>query len=303
MMLDVAVIIPTLNGGQDLEQVLPRLTEAIDPSQIWIIDSGSKDKTVELSKQHRVNIYPIERGSFNHGGTRNLGRSLVNAEILIYLTQDAIPAGPDFLEKLVEPFSDPDVALAYGRQLPRIGAGPLEAFPRLFNYSDTNLVKSKADIPRLGIKTFFCSDSFCAYRTHAWDEVGGFPERTLTWEDQHIAARLIAKGYKIAYVPNAQVYHSHSYTLKEEFQRYFDTGSFLKKETWMREMAGNAEGEGMRFLKKQIEYLIKVQKTHLIPYSLMATLVKYTGYRVGMMEPSLSIRLKKVFSQQKYFWN
>ncbi len=302
-MIDVAVIIPTLNGGQDLEQVLPRLTKAVDPSQIWIIDSGSKDKTVELSKQHRVNIYPIERGSFNHGGTRNLGRSLVNAEILIYLTQDAIPAGTDFLEKLVEPFSDPDVALAYGRQLPRIGAGPLEAFPRLFNYSDTNLVKSKADIPRLGIKTFFCSDSFCAYRTHAWDKVGGFPERTLTWEDQHIAARLIAKGYKIAYVPNAQVYHSHSYTLKEEFQRYFDTGSFLKKETWMREMAGNAEGEGMRFLKKQIEYLIEEQKTHLIPYSLLATLVKYMGYRVGMVEPSLSISLKRAFSQQKYFWN
>jgi rhamnosyltransferase len=303
MMFDIAVLIPTLNGERYLQQVLPQLVDAVDPSQVWIIDSASRDKTVELCKQYHVNIYPIERRKFNHGGTRNFGRSLVHPEILVYMTQDAVPATPDFLKQLTKPFADAEVALTYGRQLPRLGAGPLEAFPRLFNYPDTNLVKSKADISRLGIKTFFCSDSFCAYRTSAWDAVGGFPERTLTWEDQHIAARLIAKGYKVAYAADAQVYHSHSYTLKEEFQRYFDAGAFLKKEAWMREMVGQAEGEGMRFLKEQIRYLINVQKTYLIPYSLMATVVKYMGYRTGMIEPSLPLGLKRVFSQQKYFWN
>jgi rhamnosyltransferase len=303
MMLDIAVLIPTLNGERDLQKALPPLVEAIDPSRVWIIDSASRDKTVELCKQYHVNIYPLERREFNHGGTRNLGRSLVQAEILVYMTQDAVPATPDFLRQLTKPFADVEVALAYGRQLPRVGAGPLESFPRLFNYPDTDFVKSKADIPHLGIKTFFCSDSFCAYRTSAWDAVGGFPARTLTWEDQHIAARLITKGYKIAYAADAQVYHSHSYTLKEEFQRYFDTGSFLNKESWMREMVGQAEGEGMRFLKEQIRYLINEQNTHLIPYSLMATAVKYIGYRAGMIEPSLPLSVKRVLSQQKYFWN
>jgi rhamnosyltransferase len=302
MMLDIAVLIPTLNGERDLQQVLPMLVNAVDPSQVWIIDSASRDKTVELCNQYRVNFYPIERRKFNHGGTRNLGRSLVEADILVYMTQDAVPATPDFLEQLTKPFADAEVALTYGRQLPRVGAGPLEAFPRLFNYPDTNVVKSKADIPRLGIKTFFCSDSFCAYRTSAWDAVGGFPKRTLTWEDQHIAARLIAKGYKVAYAADAQVYHSHSYTLKEEFQRYFDTGSFLKRESWMCEMVGNAEGEGIRLLKEQVMYLMNTQNMHLIPYSLIATAVKYVGYRIGMLESSLPLHLKRAFSQQKYFW-
>lgn len=302
-MLNIAVIIPTLNGERDLQQVLPRLVDAVDSSQIWIIDSASKDKTVELCRQYHVNIYPIERRNFNHGGTRNLGRSLVQAEILVYMTQDAVPTTPDFLKHLTKPFADTEVALTYGRQLPRVGASPLESFPRLFNYPNTNLVKSKADIPRLGIKTFFCSDSFCAYRTSAWDAVEGFPERTLTWEDQHIAARLIAKDYKIAYAADAQVYHSHSYTLKEEFQRYFDTGAFLKKESWMREMVGQAEGEGMRLLKEQILYLKDTQNMHLIPYSLITTAVKYMGYRTGMLESSLPLNLKRAFSQQKYFWN
>lgn len=301
-MLDIAVFIPTLNGERDLQHVLPQLVEALDPSKVWIIDSASWDKTVELCNQYRVNIYPLERGKFNHGGTRNLGRSLVQAEVLVYMTQDAIPANIDSLQRLIEPFADSSVALAYGRQLPRPGSGPLEAFPRLFNYPDTSFIKSKADIPRLGIKTFFCSDSFCAYRSSAWDEVGGFPERTLTWEDQHIAARLIAKGYKIAYAADAQVYHSHSYTLREEFQRYFDTGSFLKRESWMCEMVGNAEGEGMRLLNEQVMYLINTQNTHLIPYSLVATAVKYMGYRIGLLESSLPLNLKRAFSQQKYYW-
>jgi rhamnosyltransferase len=302
-MLDIAVLIPTLNGEQNLQQVLPQLLDVVDPSQVWIIDSASGDRTVELCKRYHVNIHPIERRKFNHGGTRNLGRSLVQADILAYMTQDAIPVSPDSLQRLIRPFADPNVALTYGRQLPHPGTGPLEAFPRLFNYPATSFVKSKADIPRLGIKTFFCSDSFCAYRTNAWDEVGGFPARTLTWEDQHIAARLIAKGHKIAYAADAQVYHSHSYSLREEFQRYFDAGAFLKKESWMREMAGQAEGEGMRFFKEQIRYLINAKKTYLIPYSLMATAIKYAGYRAGMIEPYLPLDLKRVFSQQKYFWN
>jgi rhamnosyltransferase len=302
MMLDVAVIIPTLNGEQYLRQGLPHLLSAISPSQVWIVDSASRDSTVEFCKQSGVNIYPVERGTFNHGGTRNLGRSLVQAEILVYMTQDVVPASSDFLQKLIEPFADPSIAIAYGRQLPRPSAGPLEAFPRLFNYPDISFVKSKADIPRLGIKTFFCSDSFCAYRANAWDAIGGFPERTLTWEDQHIAARLVDKGHQIAYVADAQVYHSHSYTLKEEFQRYFDAGSFLKSESWMRDMAGNAEGEGIRLFKEQTKYLANTQNVHLIPYSLIAIAAKYMGYRIGMLESSLPLSLKKAFSQQKHFW-
>jgi rhamnosyltransferase len=301
-MLDIAIIIPTLDGERNLQQNLPHLLSAIDPRKVWIIDSDSRDKTVELCKQSGVNIYPIERRKFNHGGTRNLGRSLVQAEILVYMTQDASPASPDFLQRLVEPFADPNVAMVYGRQLPRPGAAPLEAFPRLFNYPDASFIKSRADIPRLGIKTFFCSDSFCAYRASAWDEMGGFPERTINSEDWHIAARLVAKGYQIAYAADAQVYHSHNYTLRQEFQRYFDLGSFLKKESWMREMVGGAEGEGMRLLQKQIEYLMDKQKAHLIPHMLIATAMKYMGYRAGMVEPSLPLSLKKAFSQQKYFW-
>jgi rhamnosyltransferase len=218
------------------------------------------------------------------------------------MTQDAIPVDASFLEELLRPFQDANIGMVYGRQLPVPGAPPLEVFPRLFNYPADSFVKSQDDLPKLGIKTFFCSDSFCAYRTNTWDEMGGFPKRVIIGEDQHIAARMIKSDYKIAYAANAQVYHSHSYTVLQEFQRYFDTGAFYSEQGWILDLAGQAEGEGMRFLKAQTSYLWKIGKGYLIPYSLMLTIVKYLGYRVGLLESRLPLGWKVFCSQQKYFW-
>jgi rhamnosyltransferase len=244
----------------------------------------------------------IDRATFNHGGTRHWARSLVTADVLVYMTQDAIPAHPEALSRLVEPLTDPSVAVAYGRQLARPGSGPLEAFPRLFNYPDRSEIKSKADLTRLGMKTFFCSNSFCAYRTDAWDAAGGFPNRVLISEDHYLTARLLMAGYKVAYVAEAQVHHSHHYTLLDEFRRYFDHGAFLRTEAWMRELAGEVEGEGFRLVREQAAYLWRAGQAHLIPYSLLAAVVKYTGYRVGYLEPHLPRVLARHLSRQPYFW-
>ena len=132
--------------------------------------------------------------------------------------------------------------------------------------------------------------------------MGGFPRHTLTWEDQYVAAKVIDRGYWIAYEAEAAVYHSHHYGLKDEFRRYFDAGAFLKKESWMRQMAGNAEGEGKKFLLEELKYLQQQGKGQLIPYAVLSTAVKYLGYRTGMLEQHLPLNLKQRLSQQPYFW-
>lgn len=303
-MYSVRIIIPTRNAEKFLPVSLPILTTVVSPSDILLIDSNSGDRTVEIAQGFGVHLHSIDQATFNHGDTRNLGRYWGNTEvdILVYLTQDAIPVEDNFLAELLLPFQDETIGIVYGRQLPVPGAPPMEVFPRLFNYPAASLVKSQSDIPTMGIKTFFCSDSFCAYRRNAWDEVGGFPKQVIIGEDQHIAARMIKNNYRIAYAANAQVYHSHSYTLMQEFQRYFDTGAFYSHQRWILDLAGQAEGEGMRFLQAQTSYLWKIGKLHLIPYSLVLTLIKYLGYRIGLLESYLPLNLKIFCSQQKYFW-
>jgi rhamnosyltransferase len=300
----VYIIIPTRNAEHFLPRSLPLLTAVLPPEQIFLIDSASQDGTAMIAKSFGVKLHVIDQQVFNHGGTRNLGRSLlpVDAEFLVYMTQDAIPGDRYFLAELLQPFGDRQVGVVYGRQLPMPGAQPLEAFPRMFNYPPSSQVKSQQDLPVLGIKTFFCSDSFCAYRASAWDEVGGFPPGVIIGEDQYIGAKMIAQGYRIVYAAAAQVYHSHHYTLLEEFQRYFDTGAFFSRQRWLLEMAGQAEGEGMRFLRAQTVYLWTIGQVHLIPYSLLLTIVKYLGYRMGLIEARLPLGWKILLSQQKYFW-
>jgi rhamnosyltransferase len=185
--------------------------------------------------------------------------------------------------------------------LPRKSAGPIEAHARLFNYPPESLLKSSADIPSLGIKAAFISNSFAAYRCSALREVHGFPMNTIVSEDTYVAAMMIEAGWKIKYCADAAVYHSHNYTMTQEFQRYFDLGVFHSREPWIRGRFGHAEGEGRKFVLSKLTFLRKKNKW-LIPSALLRTVIKYLGFRLGFCEAYLPIKLKVWLSMQKNYW-
>ena len=195
--MNIALIVPTLNPGvRWLAWLEAYASQTLKPTHALVIDSASTDGYVEKAAEYGFKIITIKKEAFNHGGTRQLGINLVpDAELCIFMTQDAILHDPSSLENLIKPFLvDQDIAAVYGRQLPHIGANPLEAHARLFNYPDQSQLKSKTDIPRLGIKTAFCSNSFAAYRVTALKAVGGFPENTIFAEDMYVAAKMILSG-------------------------------------------------------------------------------------------------------------
>lgn len=301
--LKYQLCIPTLNAGNHLKALLSAIRQqTLPPDNSLIIDSGSTDETVSIASEAGAAVHAIPRTEFNHGGTRQLGVTMMaDADIIVFLTQDAIPAHPEALENLLACFADERVGAAYGRQLPRRGAGSIEAHARLFNYPQQSRVKSMADAAGLGIKTAFISNSFAAYRRSALAAVGGFPLNAICTEDTHVAARMLIAGWKVAYCAEAKVYHSHGYGYWQEFRRYFDIGFFYGRETWLRQAFGNAEGEGARFLRSEFTYLLR-NKPVLIPSALLRTLLKLLGYRLGFMEEILPERLKAFFSMNKGYW-
>src|SRR6202007_1280250 len=121
-----------------------------------------------------------------------------DADICVFLTQDAILAAPDSIGNLVSAFEDQQIALAYGRQLPHRNARPLETHARLFNYHTRHEVRSYSDKDKLGFKVFFCSNSFAAYRKSALSEIGGFPSDSIMGEDAIVSAKLLLGGYRVA---------------------------------------------------------------------------------------------------------
>ncbi len=303
--MKIALIVPTYCAGKlwsEFWQALEHQTRY--PDVIQIIDSGSTDNTVAIAQAHRhVSCTIIDKTDFNHGGTRNLAVSMVeDVDILIFLTQDAILNDATALENILEIFEDKDVAAVCGRQLPHHDANPIARHARLFNYPSVSSVKTKNDIPSLGIKTVFMSNSFAAYRACVYKEMGGFPLHTILAEDMYMAARMIQAGYKVAYCAEAAVRHSHNYTPAEEFKRYFDTGVFHETTSWIQQDFGGAGGEGVRFVKSEIIYLLKHAPLWLIRAGI-TTVAKLSGYKLGLRWRSLSLKQCKKLSMYKSYWN
>ena len=303
-MKSFAVIVPTLNPGAGWQDWLNAFAkQSVQPDQAVVIDSGSLGPEVERSVDAGFEVIRIAKSDFNHGGTRQKGVDLLRAEcdVVIFLTQDAILADELALGNLLQVFDDPQVSAAYGRQLPHKNAGPLGAHARYFNYGARSSRRSLASIPEFGFKTCFISNSFAAYRIKDLRAVGGFPSDVILGEDTCVAAKLILDGKKVAYVADACVYHSHDYTILEEFRRYFDTGVLHAQQPWLIESFGGASGEGKRFVISELKYLLR-NAPYLIPSAMIRTCMKLLGYRLGRAYTRIPAEWRPCLSMHKGFW-
>jgi rhamnosyltransferase len=301
--IKVALLIPTLNAGKEWLNTLDSIkSQTFEIRTKIIIDSGSVDDTVPSARQFGFEVVEIKKAEFNHGKTRQQAADLSNgADICIFLTQDAILASADAIQNIVAVFDDPEVGMAYGRQLPHQNAKPLETHARLFNYPDEPVINSISDADKLGFKITFCSNSFAAYRYSALMEVGGFPTDSIMGEDAIVAAKMIQAGYKKAYVANAAVYHSHSYTVSEEFRRYFDTRVFHEQNKWIIETYGKPTGAGIKFMVSELKYVLKHDPKSIVK-SISSLGAKWLGYKSGGFYKKMSRSMLKKLSMHHFYW-
>lgn len=298
------ISIPTYNGGELWKETITSIKKyAPEGTFIQVIDSSSKDNTVDDALTAGFHVEIISSAEFNHGGTRNkaVNNFSDDYDIAIFLTQDAIPQA-NFIEKILTAFEDPDVACVYGRQLPHINANPLARHARAFSYPDRGYVARIDDARTMGIKTVFMSNSFSAYRISLFKQLGGFPSETILCEDMYFTAKAILAGYKSAYIADAMVRHSHNYSPVEEFKRYFDIGVFHYDEPWIRERIGSAGGEGKKFIVSEFRYLLK-HGFWWMPLGFLNNFMKIVGYKFGQNYKKIPLPLIKKLSMHKRFWN
>jgi len=282
------VVIPTHNVGQHFPDLLDSLqTQTLKPAQIIIIDSGSTDETCGVTKQRNCKLITIDRTDFDHGTTRNLAMSEVSSEFAIFLTQDAMPVDEYMIAELIKPMqADANIAICYGRQLPRPNAGPLERFAREFSYPPQSILKTKNHIDILGLKAFFCSNCCSAVRRSTFDELGGFKNNVIVNEDMLFAANAILKGYFVYYTATAKVYHSHAYSLHEIFKHYFKIGRFFADNKWLLEITG-LKRYGGEMLKSGVKTFWQKRALHYIAAFLTELAVKAVACKLGWYYQSL----------------
>jgi rhamnosyltransferase len=300
----LSVILPTWNGAVSLRELFVALSrQTVLLHELLVVDSSSEDETAAIAKEFGAKVLIVPQEDFDHGGTRSMIARKSRGDVLIFLTQDAVPVSTDALAKLIQPLlSDEKIAVTYGRQLPNHDATVLAAHLRYFNYPSQAVVRSFADRERFGLQTVFASNTFAAYRRTALAEVDYFKAGLIFGEDTCVVGRLLMQGYKVAYVAEAMVFHSHNYTCLQEFRRSFDIGVLHVTERWLLETYGRAEGRGWQYVHSGLSYLVQVKKRAQLPSFFWKMVLKFLGYKLGRNFQLLPLWLVPVLSMHGSWW-
>lgn len=284
--MKINVIIPTYKPDEGFIKLLQKLCEqtvkvdrviVMNTEESLFFKAGIPE---DITSKLIVEVHHISKDEFDHGKTRHEAMEMADADICVLMTQDAMPADRKLIEELIRPFENGEIAVSYGRQLAFENSSFVEKLTRDFNYPDEDIVKSIADLDRLQIKTFFCSNVCSAYRKSVYTELGGFVRKTIFNEDMLFAAKALRAGYKTAYCSKARVYHSHDYTGKQHFKRNFDNGVSHALYPEVFEGVGQ-DGEGLKMVKTVTGKLIKGGHILGVPRYIWHTGCKYIGFKLG----------------------
>lgn len=308
----VDLIIPVYRPGKSFKELLKRIREQDYPIRRIIIMNTEKqfwkpeyEEIFEKkgTQETEMEVHHLSREEFDHGGTRDRGIRLSDADVCILMTHDAVPADRKLVGNLIKALeSGPDIAAAYARQLPFEDCSLMEKYTRAFNYPAESRIKSAADLKELGIKTFFCSNVCAAYDTAIYRSLGGFIKKTIFNEDMIYAAKAVENGYRIAYAADARVFHSHNYTAVEQFHRNFDLA--VSQADHPEVFSGiRSEGEGIRLVRRTAAFLVRQGKWMLLPKLAVHSGFKYAGYLLGKQYKRLPRSLVLWLTMNKNYWN
>lgn len=297
----VSVVIPVLNAAA----FLPDLLKAIfaqkprPPDEVILVDSLSTDGTRDLaSSDSRIRVIPIS--NFSHGRARNLGAREARGDIIALLTQDALPAGPDWLDRLLEPFADPTVAAVYSRQIPRPDAAPMERFFLLTIFPNAGPTRrEKGDKPYLGFSDVFFSNVSAAVRRNVLLRFP-FDEELIMSEDQQFARDILNAGYATMYQPSSAVIHSHRYTLKHVFRRHFDSVYSLTK-IFSGHDFGTTASIGIRYVFREMAYMAR-NHPRCLPYYFLYCIAKASGIITAHFADRMPRWMARKCSLHPYYW-
>jgi len=229
MLESISIVIPTLNGAETLPAVLEAIArQRVDvPVELLAVDSGSTDGTVSLLQQSHVDVTSIPSQAFDHGLTRNLALSRAHGDLVVLLVQDAVPVSDDWLATLTAPFrADPRLAGTFARQEPRPDADAItrryhasylaaSRCGRVIAIDGADGFEQLSPQERLDRCTF---DNVCScVRRSVWQRYRF--RSTPIGEDIAWAKDVLLAGYRLAYVPDAVVVHSHHRSARYEFWR------------------------------------------------------------------------------------
>lgn len=241
--MNIEIICPLYNAEKYIETLDTSLKKQknVKIQKITYILTESTDQTEKILRRISAEYCVIKLEEFSHSLSREFVAMESTAGILVFITQDIIIAGDDWLYNLTYPIVNNEVEAAFSRQISKYNN--IEKYTREKNYPEQSYTVAKKDIEKLGLRTFFFSDASSAIKAEVFKNLNGYDhKKMLTNEDQYIAYKLIMNGYRIKYCSDSIVFHSHNFTIKQLFKRYYAFGMFFKENSYLDQYGTDESG-------------------------------------------------------------
>jgi rhamnosyltransferase len=286
----ISVVIPVKNGGTDLVRCLDGIArQRLDePMEVIVVDSGSTDGSPERARAAGAVVHEIPAEEFGHGRTRNLGARLSTGDLVVFTSQDAVADDETWLGCLAGAARrSPEVAGAYGRQLPHLGARPPEQFFLDFMYGPKERTQRLATGEELSYEETLFSNVNAAIPRAIVEQFPFRDDLTMS-EDQEWSRRVLHAGFALVYEPRAAVRHSHPYTIGSAFRRFFDSG-VSAEHAYVEGDASRAalRRAGSRYAREELAWLWRTGRRRWIPYTVVYELGKFAGLQLGLRHARL----------------
>lgn len=278
----VDIICPIYNAEEYIVELNQSLLaqKNVKINNINYILTEGKDNTEDLLIKNKCKYEKIKKEDFSHSLVREKAAFNSKADIIVFITQDIHIVSDDYLYNLINPIILGEVQATYSRQLTKYEN--IEKYTRESNYPEESLIKSKKNIDKLGLKTFFFSDASSAIKKDIFVELDGYDHKNLPInEDMYFAYKLIMNDYKIKYCADSLVYHSHNFKLRQLYERYKLTGKFFKQNSYLDQYGTNSSGGSLA--KYIIKRAIKDKNIKVLvryPFDMAARLI---GMKVGKL--------------------
>jgi len=215
-----SIIIRAYNEEKHIARLLDGIAQqTVHDVQVILVDSGSTDHTVQIAQRYQVDVVQIQPHNFTFGHSLNSGIQKARADLIVIASAHVYPVYPDWLEKLLQPFQDKHVALVYGKQR------GCESSHFSENQIFTHWYPEQT---QLNQRHPFCNNANAAIRKSLWKE-HPYNENLPALEDLAWARWAFDKGYRIAYVAEAEIVHLHGESSKGIYNRYKREGMAFKQ--------------------------------------------------------------------------
>ncbi|HLO15655.1 MAG TPA: glycosyltransferase family A protein [Anaerolineales bacterium] len=218
--MNCSIVIRAYNEEKHIGRLLEGVRQqTLKDAEIILVDSGSTDGTVSAAESFGARIVRIPSTEFTFGRSLNLGLQAARQELVVIASAHVYPVYSDWLESLLRPFEDDDVALTYGKQ-----RGPATA-----QFSERQIYHQwYSNISKRRQATAFCNNANAAIRKSLWEK-HPYDETLAGLEDLAWAQWARDEGYDIAYVAEAEIIHVHNETPAGVFNRYRREGMAFKQ--------------------------------------------------------------------------